>query len=147
MLESSLWTLGTLLCLRLAAIVRRRSRPKIVTYAIENRNPSESSLPLFRARVKHALRDKAAYAISRQVDRIAFGTEDSWALYLSRFERMRSESALIWALPSPADSVEDERQPVVIFVSALSPRKGVDLLLKAWPIVHRSVPHAQLHII
>jgi glycosyltransferase involved in cell wall biosynthesis len=147
MLESSLWTLGTLLSLRLGAIVRRRPSPRVVTYAIENRNPRESSPPLFRGRVKRALQDKAAYAVWRRVDRIAFGTEDARSLYLSRFERMRPESALIWALPSRADRVEGERPPVVIFVSALSARKGVDLLLKAWPVVHRSVPNARLNII
>jgi glycosyltransferase involved in cell wall biosynthesis len=39
------------------------------------------------------------------------------------------------------------KSPVVLFAGSIVPRKGIDLLLKAWPVVKQKVPDAQLVLV
>jgi glycosyltransferase involved in cell wall biosynthesis len=63
---------------------------------------------------------------------------------LQRFRPIRDQAEKLalrekWRLPQNA--------PVVLFAGSIVPRKGIDLLLQAWPIVKQQVPEAQLVLV
>lgn len=149
MLESALWTLFTVTTLRLRARVTRSPRPRIVTYAIENRAADGNGGRRMRTRVKTQLRRVAAGVLWRHcLDRVAFGTADAQELYVAALGHGRHvESRLIWALPAAVRPTVEGRERIALFVSALSERKGVDILLDSWQTVRAAVPDARLMII
>ncbi len=81
------------------------------------------------------------------VDRIAYGSEASEALY-SQIVDSRLDTRLIPRVrASRSTRTPIKSEGTVAFVGALHERKGLPLLLSAWEIVEDEVPHAQLTII
>jgi hypothetical protein len=143
-------------CAAAIAVVRgagwlRREPTRVVSYAIENLDPYGQARP---ASVKGRLRRRIDVIlmgwVARRLDRVAFGTESAQELYRRRFgDAMRADSALIPALPSACEcgSVGPRRARHVVFVGALTERKGIDLLVQAWPAVLLAEPDAELTIV
>ncbi|WP_157811324.1 glycosyltransferase [Microbacterium lacus] len=87
-------------------------------------------------------------------DRIVFGTSGARdALMDSLGSRGREalarpeRSALIPALPAKCDCPDAHRERTVLFLGALSSRKGFDLVASAWPTVRKLMPDARLTIV
>lgn len=142
-------TAVAVLVVRAAARLRRRP-VSVVTYAIENRDPfSGPSIGPLRSRLRRWLDHRLARAVAASVDRIAFGTAAAEELYRGRLPAIsRATSALVPALPAACTCGPLVADPDhVLFVGALSPRKGVDLLLDAWPEVVRLRPTARLTVV
>lgn len=47
----------------------------------------------------------------------------------------------------PCMSLQGDRGPEVLFVGRWEPRKGVDVMMQAWPDVVAAIPHARLHLV
>ncbi|BDV29519.1 glycosyltransferase family 4 protein [Microbacterium terricola] len=135
---------------RLRALVRRRPRPLVVTYAIENLEPETllRNLPL-KARWRHRLRHLTTPLLWRSLDRIAYGTSDAQRVYARAFARSRGRpaSALIEALPSPAADADGSREQIILFLGDLSERKGFPDVVSAWPHVRDRLPDARLLVL
>ncbi len=145
-LESLTRTALVVWAARARSTVTRR-HVSIGTYAIENLD----RFALREVGAKRALRRQVRLCIARyvwrRIDRVAFGTADAEKTYLERFGSP-SAAKLILALPAPATYLEIEKAPTsVLFLGALTLRKGFDLLLSAWPTVVAERPHARLQII
>ncbi|MFB9378913.1 glycosyltransferase [Kineococcus gynurae] len=122
---------------RLGARLRRR-RVRVVSYAIENRDPRRPVPTGPGARLRHGLQVLAARSTARGLDRLAFGTPGAEALYREVVDRpaVRGATAAIPALPAPCDCPVLGQDPnSVLFLGSLEPRKGFDLLAAAWPAV------------
>lgn len=146
MLESALWTA---VCLAAVRLRQRLGGPtvRVVSYAIENRDPFESPAPAgLRSRARRAMERLASRFVWNALDRIAYGTAAAQQLYLTTFRPANSTSKLIWALPA-AQAGEAERTRRALFVSAFSPRKGIPELISAWPLVRAAVDDATLVLI
>lgn len=136
--------------LTLAALRLRRARPSVVTYAIENADPfANASTAKARTRVRRALERRAARWVWRRVDRVAYGTEAAQRLYAQRLGPARAASALIHALPSPCDRNDepDRRPDTALFVGSFAERKGIRVLLDAWPQIRATDSTATLTLI
>lgn len=136
---------------KISGFVRRKRRVS-VTYAIENNAlsnllwPSGSSHPIAEKLAGIAL---GAF-IGLALDRIAFGSAASKALYQSLGGVRRVPHALIEELPGKhavKAPVRDNTRPRAIFVGILDDRKGVLDLMKAWPAVERSLPDAVVRVV
>ena len=151
MLESLSATGPTLLLLALSRLIGR-GRVTIVSYAIGNTDPFHQYVrPRLRSRLrKRAERVLAAY-VWRRLDRIAFGTSAARDVYEAVLgpARAKTRATTIPALPAPAAEVPDVTpDPLgVVFVGALTERKGFSLLLDAWPAVTAANPGARLQVI
>jgi len=139
-------TLAAILGARLRGLLRR-TRVRVVAYAIENKDPwdGHETLP---AHAQIRLRAQLALtpAVWRSLDRIAYGTSQSSELYGRKFRsaRRRPEEAVIPALPV-AEPVPDVARPAVVtFLGEFSERKGFDQVRAAWPAVARRHPDAEL---
>lgn len=126
-----------------------RPRTRVVSYAIENRDPTGAPPSTsLRRRLGHRLDLRLAYLVNRRVDRIAFGTAAAAALYASRMPgRPGRAETTIWALPRPATEPVAKHPDQVLFLGAFTERKGFDLVLDAWPLVRRTRPTARLLLI
>lgn len=149
MLESALWTTLAVWAMRLSARFQGRPRTRIVSYAIENRDPlADPPSARWRTRLKRSARIRAARMLwGRHLDRVVFGTSASQELYGETLGPTTAKSTTIWALPAPLPGCESAREPVVLFVSALSRRKGLDVLLASWATVVQAHPEAQLVVV
>lgn len=127
-------------------------RPRsLVTYAMENNRLSalvagrrHCSAWLARL-VGHAV---GAYS-SLVIDRIAFASPSSEATYrsLPGFRPREAKTFLeLPAAPRTTETTREARSPEVVFSGVLEARKGIDLLLQAWPRVEEVVPGARLTI-
>lgn len=135
---------------RLRAALRRGPRARVVTYAIENRDPRLSMLHLpAKARLRTRLGSMLLPLQWGVLDRIAFGTDQSRELYTNRFRSRRPLSRTVPALPVARRDVEVDvvRDPILLFLGDLSERKGFPLLLRAWPDVSTTRPRAELIIV
>lgn len=125
-------------------------RPRIVTYAIENLDSRSviRTLPP-RARLTRTIGLWAAPFVWRRLDRIAYGTEQAAALYGTVFGSVRRGPVerTILHLPVAAAELPAAAPPTVVFLGDLSPRKGFDRVLDAWPEVNSRVPGATLRIL
>lgn len=122
-------------------------RCRVATYAIANFNEFERPLPRWRSRLRKWGDTVLARCLARSLDRIAYGTPGSRALYaqLLGAHLARVESSLIPALPSACTCRDDGEEPEsVVFVGAFDDRKGVRSLMEAWPSVVEAHPEAQL---
>lgn len=139
----------------LALAVRRllgRGRTLVVTYAIGNVDPfARATGSRFRTRVRRRLERVAARIVLRRVDRIAFGTSAARQTYSRVLGAVRQDHAelVIPALPAafPSARASRRRSSRVVFIGALSERKGVGVLLAAWPLVVRENADAHLTIV
>lgn len=127
----------------------RRRRTSVVTYAIENSDPFEHlqdqlgrRLPLYRL---------ACRWLTRRLDRIAFGTEAARETYGPYLQGSHAVQAVVPALPAPcaacAGSLGARDRETVVFVGAFNERKGVRLLLDAWPLLRARRPTARLQLL
>lgn len=141
------------------ARLRGRS-PLVVTYAIENQSEFEAPARTVRSHVRARVDRALAGVVARGVDRIAYGTGGAQQEYARVFgAALRgARSALLPALPAACDCTESARSvdasartravgPQVLFLGALSPRKGLPQLLEAWPLVASRCPTATLRMI
>ena len=135
---------------RLGAALRGRS-VRVVTYAIENRDPAPAGVGV-RGRWRRLRARALSAAVARGVDRIAFGTPGSQELYLRLLERplRRAEQRLVTTAPAPCacgSATGPARPGSVAFVGALEERKGFDVLARAWPAVAASHPGSTLTVV
>lgn len=121
--------------------LRGITRSDIVTYGIEN-SPPERLFPFDRCSVP-VFRTTLGRLIGRLLSRIAFGTSQSEALYRELIPLDRVTSTVIPDL-LPARPRTQKRRGVAAFVGALEQRKGLDLLLVAWPMVESAMPGSKL---
>ncbi|SBS71212.1 glycosyltransferase [uncultured Microbacterium sp.] len=124
-------------------------RTRVVAYAIENKDPwqGHESLPLY-ARLKLRAQLGLLPLVWRQLDRIAYGTDQCAILYNSRFpaarrSHRRPEERTVAALPA-AEAVGGPRDAVVTFLGDFSHRKGFDHVRQAWPLVAADRSDAKL---
>lgn len=148
-------TLAVCLVGRASAALRGR-RCVIVTYAIENatldRRPTRfQSLPtaIWRATMRVLVS-----SVTHFIDFAVFGTNGAREAYkqaigASAFGALAQRSTLILALPSTCDCPSDFTvgAHTVLFVGAFDERKGVEVLLSAWPLVTARQPSATLLLI
>lgn len=64
-----------------------------------------------------------------------------------RLYRRRADAVTYLAHTGPIRPLEPRSRPEVLFVGRLEPRKGVDVLLSAWPAVLARIPAARLHLV
>ena len=143
-------TATALLGLRLKALLGR-GRTRVVSYAIENLDPAAVPVrPGLRARLGRTLDLALMRLIWRQLDRIVFGTTASADLY-ARVLPARPRLAVhqIPALPEPAPEADGHAKTSgsVLFLGALTERKGLPQLASAWPLVSAVLPDATLTVL
>jgi glycosyltransferase involved in cell wall biosynthesis len=124
---------------------------KVVAYAIGNDDPTRGSLTL-RERLSARLDLALMRFVWRRVDRIAYGTHVARATYqrILGSPPTRQAETLIEALPAACSCVESSgpRDPGrVVFLGAFVERKGLPLVLEAWPFVRAALPGARLTIL
>jgi glycosyltransferase involved in cell wall biosynthesis len=145
-------TAVSLAWLELRRVVLGRPRPVVVTYAIGNTDPFElppGTSP--RRRLVRRVDRLLAQFVWWECDRVAYGTDAAAQAYAATFGRPRRTqvSTVIPALPAPCDCVDPStgRPQRVVFLGALSPRKGLPQVIEAWPEVRRQLPEAELVIL
>lgn len=149
MVSSLRRTALALAALDVAARLRRRPRPLVLTYAIAN-DPRPPRRPGLRGAVRRAVDRALVRRVARRVDRTVFGTAAARDLYAAQApDVLRSPHALVHALPAPCGCgpVGDADPGTVLFVGAFEERKGVPLLLAAWPLVAEAHPGARLTLV
>lgn len=131
--------------------VTGRPRTTVVTYAIGNADPFAAPVgPRLRSRVRRSVERTLARRVMRRVDRIVYGTPGAQDVYRDVLGSGRADasSELVLALPEPHDARPGDADPgSVVFVGALSERKGIRVLLAAWPAVRDARPGARLRIL
>ena len=132
-------------------------KTRVVTYVIENSPIERRPRPLARfprriwliaARILVALQ-------VRHLDRVVFGTAGAREALMAAVSepqqrRLASVSRTVEAIPAVCECTRNaptERdRDSVLFLGALEHRKGVDVLLQAWPSVRELVPTGRLTI-
>lgn len=147
------------LLLQLAAIRTRswvtRRRTSIVTYCIGIVDPSDDAIGhrILRPRVVAVLSKPLLRVLIGSMDRIAFGTTGSYAMYRRHVadRTLRPRARFFEAVPAPCrclHRVEHERQGTsVAFVGAFSTRKGIEQLMDIWDLVGRDHPDLRLTLV
>jgi len=138
------------LTVRATAALRRRP-VRVVSYAIENRDPfAPPPGGRLRSRIRRAAEVRLSRFVAASLDRLAFGTADAEQLYAAVLGRQLAGTTteLVPALPAPCGCPDGVRHPDgVLFLGALDERKGVRLLLEAWPELARVHPAAHLTVV
>ncbi|MDQ1576668.1 MAG: hypothetical protein QOH55_1818, partial [Microbacteriaceae bacterium] len=133
-----------------ARTIFTRKKPLVVTYAIENMSPFGSGAQLrLSTRIRRRVERILVRFIWRRVDRVAYGTGAARALYRDLLPASaRREESLVPALPEPCScAAAARRSHDVVFLGALSDRKGFPQLLRAWPLVRERDPEVRLVIL
>ena len=152
---TNLWldTLSQVIAIRLRGGLGE-GRTQIVTYCIGYSDPAQElharrpylPLPLTRAATRFFLG-----VLGRSMDRIAFGTEGSLAMYREYVpERVLTRrSAMFEAVPAACSCamVEPNDGPEVLFVGAFSDRKGVRQLMTGWDALRAGGSELRLEVI
>lgn len=142
---------ATALALAALALRGRGSRVEVVSYAIGNADPfAAATAPTWRSRLRRRGERVLARAVWRRLDRVVFGTDAARRTYADVLGRpaARTAASTVHALPAPHPGAGGGvRPPVVAFVGALVPRKGVPVLLAAWPLVVARRPEARLVVL
>lgn len=133
---------------RLSGLLRRR-RQLAVTYAIENNDLTSLLSPRMRLPplVLHMAGSVLGRLIRSLVDRVAFGSAGSMALYHSLAGVRQIRHRLIEELPASSGSTSSQDRRRVIFVGELDDRKGILDVVAAWPSVESAIPDAVLTIV
>lgn len=130
------------------AFRRRRSRPRIVTYAIGNVDPFAGPARSWKNRIRRRIERMLSRYVWRRIDRVAFGTSAARDVYHQVLPRAAAAERVIPALPAARQVREGVKIPgTVVFLGDFSPRKGFPLLLEAWPLVRAQRPEARLTLI
>lgn len=148
-------SVALLLGLKLANRLRRR-RTIVVSYAIENatldRRPDR--LRFLPQALWGAIATRTAALTLNQVDRLVFGSDSARSAYSEVAAEQSARAVVAHAevvlgLPSacPCPESGSGRTGQVLFLGALEPRKGLNLLLECWSSVRRSHPNARLQVI
>lgn len=124
-------------------------RTRVVSYAIENLDGFAAPVTGPRARVRRTVDLLLTGMVWRSVDRIVFGTAGAREVYRSRLPAGRAARTTIPALPQacvtcPTRDAEGSR---VLFLGALSDRKGFPLVMAAWPEIRARMPGATMTVI
>ncbi|MBT2568955.1 glycosyltransferase family 4 protein [Arthrobacter sp. ISL-85] len=133
---------------RLSRLFKDRSR-LAVTYAIENNDLGRLLTPKLKL-PPFALRFAGAFlgvVINTLIDRIAFGSAGSSALYNSLMRTSSVSQCLFEEIPAPSEFVSETATPRAIFIGELDDRKGINHVMDAWPHVEETVKGATLTII
>ncbi|MGN7797578.1 glycosyltransferase family 4 protein [Leifsonia sp. 22587] len=139
-------TAAVLAASRLPRLAGRR-RPTVVTYAIGNLDVFDARAPRLRSRLRRRAELALARYVWRRIDRVAFGTPGARDVYARRFSPA-AEAILVPALPAACDcALLQKVGSRVVFLGALSERKGLPVLLAAWPAIRAARPEASLVVI
>ncbi|MGH1550683.1 glycosyltransferase family 4 protein [Leifsonia poae] len=145
MISASVRSALAIAAVRIGGSLRRR-RTRVVSYAIENLFPPPAAS--IKGRIGRRLRLLLARFVYANLDRLAFGTDASRELYRRTYGAGRAATATIPALPAAAHPANaGVRTPSVVFLGAFDERKGLPLLLDAWPLVRERRPQAGLLLI
>lgn len=127
----------------------RGQRVRVVSYAIGNTDPFVQPVAGWKSRMRRHIETVAAHYVWRQLDAIAYGTEGSREVYQAVLPaRAGLAQVLIPALPARRDDVDmTDRGPNVVYLGAFVHRKGLPLLLEAWPSVVAARPEARLTLV
>ncbi|PZR54257.1 glycosyl transferase family 1 [Xylanimonas oleitrophica] len=127
-------------------------RTAVVTYAIGNVDPRTVPAPHgWWPRLGRRLDLALARWAWRRCDRVVLGTDAAGELYPAAFgpPGRRAHTRTVLALPSPCTCpggrAKAERS--LLFVGDLSPRKGFDHVLAAWPVVRERHDDARLVVV
>ncbi|OMH31370.1 glycosyltransferase [Tersicoccus sp. Bi-70] len=140
---------------RVSDLFRRRPRTRVVSYAIGNADPfpPPSASAGLKSRVRRVGERALAHWLWHRLDVVVFGTDGARETYRRALGTTRARLLTVPALPEPCSCAamegthDGDRAGRVLFLGALSERKGVDLLLQAWPVVRRARPDARLRIV
>jgi glycosyltransferase involved in cell wall biosynthesis len=125
-------------------------RVRVVSYAIENRDPFAHQ-PGGAARLRRVEQRILARYLWRSLDSVVFGTEAARATYASVLpaETGPARSRVIPAVPAACDCppVAGDDAARLLFLGALAQRKGFPLVLAAWPYLKGWLPDARLTIV
>lgn len=133
-------------------LVPKSRRPRLVCYAIENLSQIDKLTVKVRSRwVARFLLRAAWWVVVPRLDRIAFGTAGSLAVYecdlgasLWRAVERRVQLKVFEALPQAMASGPVKSSQSVVFLGTFETRKGYDLVLRAWPEVKSRIPGCTL---
>ncbi|TWX38933.1 glycosyltransferase [Frigoribacterium sp. ACAM 257] len=137
----------------LAALAGRRvltrRRVTVVSYLIGNADPFASgTAPRLRTRLRRRAERVLARLVWRRLDRVVSGTDSARETYARLLgpSSPRTSAATIPALPTrhPEARGGGVRPPTVVFLGAFAERKGLPVLLAAWPAVREEHPDARL---
>lgn len=135
-----------------AAAVRfnPRSKAQVVSYALENLDPFSRPAATWKSRIRRQLDRKLSHSLSRRLDRLCYGTPGAEQLYRTLLSPgSATKQELIPALPATCHCEQLPRAgvPTLVFIGDFSPRKGLDAVLAAWPMVREELPEARLVLI
>lgn len=152
MLSSLPATAAALVALSLRSLAGR-PRARVVAYAIGNTDPfagpvARTGLGGLRSRARRALDRRLARLAWSRLDVVVFGTDAAREVYTDVLGVPRRASvSTVPALPSPHPVTAPDSEVAldsVVFLGAFQERKGIRVLLEAWPEVVRRVPGATL---
>ncbi|MBO1756829.1 glycosyltransferase [Allobranchiibius sp. CTAmp26] len=147
------------LILQVAAIRARswatRRHTSIVTYCIGIVDPSDDAIGhrILRPRVVAVLSKPFLRMLIGSMDRIAFGTTGSYAMYRRHVtdRALRPKARFFEAVPAPCRclhrAASGRQGTSVAFVGAFSERKGIQQLMDVWDIVGRGRPDLTLTLV
>lgn len=148
MAESAVHTAAVLFFVRM--LTPARKRPVVGSYAIENQDPFVLPRLTLKARTKGWLQSRSAGYVWRILDRLAFGTAGAEAVYLARFPPGRRDEPVtttIPALPAACACEVEAGGQDVVFLGALSERKGFPVVQASWDDVLAADPAASVTVL
>lgn len=125
----------------------RRRPPRIVTYAIGNADPFPTPGASFKRRVRRRIEAALSRYVWKRLDAVAYGTQGARDVYRDVLPaRPGLRERLIPALPARDPDAATAARSGVVFLGAFVARKGLPLLLRAWPLVVAERPDATLAV-
>ncbi|WP_209561691.1 glycosyltransferase family 4 protein [Frigoribacterium sp. PvP032] len=129
--------------------VLTRRRVTVVSYLIGNADPfASATAPRLRTRLRRRGERVLARVVWRRLDRVVSGTDSARETYARLLgpASPRTSTETVPALPTrhPEARGGGVRPPTVVFVGAFAERKGLPVLLAAWPTVRVEHPDARL---
>ncbi len=117
------------------------SWPTVVRLSTSAADPSFRTTDIFRP-LRHFLERTT-------VQRATLLVADSRAMADAArvFFGRETDSVILHAYRGAIDPLSPRNDPAVLYVGRLERRKGIDVLLAAWPAVRRSLPESTLHIV